>query len=260
MVYLDLARHRDTWSYEGVHETFAFSRLQSVHQPLSYSQKKYLGGKETPFTDVLRDIAADEDAHGPAPSLAQSFFFSASRNHPKGKRLLEKTPSHINKVDRVFRDFPKSRVVICTRDPLDMVVSYRKRLKIERELKITPESKLKWLDVSLEEIFNKFRTSARKMEHAVATWPDRVILVAYENLTENPDINIARLYEFLDLDPAGRNHVSLPEKKKRADKLHASPITENKSVVSEYLTPEEIDYVRRETTQAHAIWEASRNL
>ena len=251
MIYRTLALHRDLWYVKGVPETFAFSRLKDSSQQLSYSQRQYLGGSADRFREIVEEVSKEPEPH---PTLAQCYFYAASECHPDQERLLEKTPSHIFKADGIFSQFPKSKMVICARDPLDMVASYRKRLDAERALG-KPEPEISWLDLNLDEMIEKFQSTTKRIDDVLERYPDRTLLVAYEWLTAKPESNIQRIYRFLGLDPEGHNEQPLEKlKADKADKLHDSPITQNASEVDKYLSADEIAKVEQETQRTRELY------
>ncbi len=96
----------------------------------------------------------------------------------RGKhRWVEKTPMHVQVIDRIFERFPNARIIFVVRDGRDAVVSMRKRYgNYERGLK-------RWLDDNRDGL----------------KWinDDRVMMLKYEDLVRNYEEFMPRVCEFI---------------------------------------------------------------
>ena len=93
--------------------------------------------------------------------------------------VVEKTPSHIRKLDRIFNLFPMARVIIMLRDGRDVTCSIRSRTG-DFDAAAT-----KWVSEN---------------ELAYAYWNhSQVEVVKLEDLTSKPEATIARVCQFLNI-------------------------------------------------------------
>jgi hypothetical protein len=93
--------------------------------------------------------------------------------------LLEKTPRHIRRVERIRRMVPGARFVVPVRDGRDVVASLGRRLGNRKE------ALDRWI-------------SDNSLVLAERGKPD-VLIYRYEDLVENPGVIVERICKFLDL-------------------------------------------------------------
>ena len=212
---LALSRHPALFPVRDVYETFAFTQPQRLlEDPMPGMARAYLGGPK--HAQQFRVLAAElAPADGPLPDadLIRLFFhYAAHRSYP-GRQPLEKTPGHVRRIPLMLRLFPQARVIACTRDPVEIVASYRKRLAKERAQGKPPES-WGWLDKTPEQLVQHFRQTSQRLAEAAQTHPGQVFVCPYAWLTAAPEDALHRLCAFAGLpyDPAllqeiGRAHV-----------------------------------------------------
>ncbi len=154
---------------------------------------------------LLDDEAAARELHATIARLAAEgggdvdrvrVFFHFARRARGVARLLEKTPRHLDHLDEIAAAFPRSKVLICVRHPVDVYSSYRKKLfKAERRSGV--QDKHGWLQLSPERFAEKYAGWIDTMlEHERAA-PERCRVVRYERLTQQPREVIRELCEFL---------------------------------------------------------------
>lgn len=88
-------------------------------------------------TVLLRIIANHKDVYGVPyeskafqgnyPKMSKVLEWNKKVKEEKKLRWVEKTPKHIQYIDRILKIFPKAKVVVIQRDGRDVTVSIRKR-------------------------------------------------------------------------------------------------------------------------------------
>lgn len=123
-----------------------------------------------------------------------SYFFNLLSQiaREQGKRIvLEKTPEHINHLKTIDECLPRAKVIHIVRNGPDVVAS------LYALAHSTPSiwSEFQDLNVCLERWINKTKRSFMKTRNKV-----NHILVRYEHLTQNPQQEMQRLCDFLDIN------------------------------------------------------------
>jgi len=103
---------------------------------------------------------------------------------PRGKLLVEKTPSHLLELGRMRRLFPRSRIILIRRDPLDVIYSMMQENSFWKEAPRT-----------LADAVNVYKRFA-DAEMAFAGYD---YVLGYEELVDNTVDEVRRLFEFLGL-------------------------------------------------------------
>jgi Sulfotransferase family len=125
----------------------------------------------------------------PSQFVARSYLVHAQRARAS-RRILEKTPRHVEHVHKLFRCFPKAKMLYIHRHPVDVYSSYVRRGQID--------PKADWARISLEQFCQLYRRNARRAWRAVTQRPQAVRLVRYESFTANPQQELRDICSFLD--------------------------------------------------------------
>ncbi len=142
-------------------------------------------------TTLMASVLARHDGFHFVPYESRIFHHSNARNdiadffaplfiQAQARRVLEKTPRHVEYLGRIFRLFPMAQVIVMMRDGRDVACSIRRR-------KGTLESGIeRWLQ------------SCR----AIAPWSSdaRLRVVRYEDFVVNPVETVADILRFLGED------------------------------------------------------------
>ena len=193
-------------------ETFAFIPGQLEARPLLKTTAGYLGERHDAF------IAAADAEKLSAVALARLYFYEASKQYDSG-RLIEKTPNHLRRIAMIKEAFPRSRILIMTRNPRDMVISRRVRHELDKSLGVD-ESELNWLRPPIDQLLRKFHQIDKAISSALRTWPDSIVCVSYDHLVESPATHLKAMGEKLgmpatDIDVmigrATRERVAAPD-------------------------------------------------
>lgn len=251
---LAMSRHPALFRVPDVFETFIFRHARDLlAEPPRRMQQAYLRGPQS--LAALREALArlgDGDAGAlDDDDLIRAFFaFAADAVYP-GQRPLEKTPSHVHALPRLFTLFPQALVLACVREPTEVVDSYRRRLARERAAG-KPREQWSWLDQSNHQLIQQFRRIDRALEDAAHQFPGRVFRVPYGWLTSDPQVALADICSFLGepFDAA----MLVPKKvaRERGDPRLAEPLSLPDTPPASLLAEEELARLR------HLTWGLTR--
>ena len=124
----------------------------------------------------------------------------------------EKTPAHLTYVDTLLDWFPNGRVVHMIRDPRAVFVSDLRRRRTK------PRRPMSWLDkvpgllslIVLLQVTLTWRDAARRHSAFQRRYPDRYMLVKFEDVVSRPDDVLPRLFLFLGVElPADPTNVDV---------------------------------------------------
>jgi len=196
---LALARHPALFAVPDVFETFAFSRARELlTDPPAPMQQGYLGGRASlaALRAALARLGGGDAASLADDDLVRAFFAHAACSVYPGRRPLEKTPTHVQCLPRVFALFPRACVLACVRDPVEVAVSYRRRLAREQALGRAPGG-WGWLDQTDEQLIQRFRRVDRALRESAVLVPGQVFQVPYAWLTADPPAALTAICEFI---------------------------------------------------------------
>jgi hypothetical protein len=152
----------------------------------------------TGISNVL-SAAVDVCPSFPSPAELFSCVCRAIAEAENKRWIIEKTPHHINWVDRIATNLPHARFIILFRDPEEFMLSYKHqgdRMDSERQhfydrLYHPVGCALVW------------RGYARSIRLATQRHPTRTLLVSNDELAVEPDVMVTRALNFLGVDRAG---------------------------------------------------------
>ena len=214
MLCAALARHPALFPLRRPGETFVFIKPRTglTVEPPPTGLREYLGTAEA--LQLLRQRLAQADArqgHELADlDVARLFFHVLAHEIHPGRRPLEKTPGHALKLDAVFQAFPQALALVCVRDPVEIVASYRKRLQASRVQGLPPE-RLAWLDRSIEEMIRIFQRFGQAMDRAQQRHGQRLLLLPYRAVTQAPEPSLRQICRAAGLDDCETLAAPLPE-------------------------------------------------
>lgn len=203
-------------------ETFAFvnpEKLLEKPSPENYEVRLYLGKKYDAFrrsvtklklTTVKNNrltVVGNQALKGKGASdeycnLLRAFFYYSWLNLGR-KRLAEKTPAHVRNIENIIECFPNSKILVCLRNPLEIIASHRKRLSNELSLgKDERDPSLGWLKKSVSEYVNYFSSIEKKVREA-EKHTNNILRVSYSKATQDADY-LESVFKFIDEDPSKR--------------------------------------------------------
>lgn len=132
----------------------------------------------------------------------------------EGKSIvIEKTPHHVNWIDRILAAMPMARFVIMLRDPYSFMLSY-KHQGDRKANEVRKRFAMRYHPFGCAIVW---RGSMRAASAAVAGQPRHALLVRFEDIATHPWDELNRVLEFLQFKPAelaGRvpaDNTSFPE-------------------------------------------------
>lgn len=203
-------------------ETFCFIRpnkLLEAASPDNYEMRVYLGSQQSAFNEAVKpfrqigrvcnQIGIPSNYLGSQRKLVwdrrgyrdllRAFFYFSWKNLGE-KRIAEKTPAHVRCLHEIFETFPRAKVLICLRDPLEVIASHRKRLAREIELgKDKADPSLDWLKKSVDGFMRYFENIDKTIKVAMRQFPSAIMLVPYLRVTRSPDF-LRDVFGFLGED------------------------------------------------------------
>ena len=109
------------------------------------------------------------------------------------QNVVEKTPHHVNWIDRIIRALPDSRFVIMIRDPYDFALSYK-----HQGDRFTNEEKQKhhrlYHPFLCAFLWSGYINAANK---AIADYPEQMLLISTEEIKTNPQSVLNKTQKFL---------------------------------------------------------------
>lgn len=195
MLQVAFAQHPSMFDIANCRETFIFLRpRQPFADPIHFPTRSYLKGR--PNVLALREwIVRHERAHGElseADSIRAFFYFAGNQVYP-GRHPLEKTPNHLRKLDLIFELFPLAKILVCSRDPVDVTASYRKRWAAVQGQHLKPGTSVDWLNKTSDEMIEVFERFTRLVNAAIPKHGQHMFMAPYDWLIESPEQAIREL-------------------------------------------------------------------
>ena len=157
--------------------------------------------------DALMDRVFSELPPRPTPA---EVFTAMARGvaEAEGKTVaVEKTPHHINWVDRIADALPHSKFIVMVRQPYDFVLSYKHQGdRYSGAVRAVFDRLYHPIACALV-----WRGYVRSATDIAARHPDRVRLVYFEDLRTSPAETIEGVLSFLQLDPNGLTETVPPD-------------------------------------------------
>lgn len=214
MMFRTVVSHPSFCSFDNATvETFSFIRpwsLLSEPGPENYEMRLYLGRQYDSFMNAITPIIQQNNSCDSQGVLSQylggdkerrssvwkkrqyrdllrAFFYFSWINLGE-KRIAEKTPAHVRCIDEIFNCFPNAKVLVCLRDPIEIVASHRKRFEKEVELgKSRGDASLAWLNKTTDEYSSYLLFVGKKIQRAHKVYPERVFNIPYRRVTSDKE-------------------------------------------------------------------------
>ena len=203
--YLESIRYEQLW--QAVSKNLRFSRFLS---------------EETHWKFVLNE------------RVIKKYFYHAKKVR-ECHRIVEKTPKHLLRSQRIFRTFPQSKMLITIRHPVEVFSSYIKRKQVETESK--------WLDVTVQEFVDRYSNMVKHVE--TLGIKKEVLCLKYEDFISDPENKFREicyhLNEPFESEPIKEAEPQLSYLK--SDPYLSKPITQNTKKWSDYITSEQVEFI-----------------
>ena len=174
----------ETHFFPGSYGGNALTRARAQRTPARYFD--YIWTRNPRLQDVALEATAlkadfiARDVRDPRRAL-DLIFIHALKGTGK-HRVVEKTPRHINQIDRILRWYPHAKVLCVTRDGRDVVNS----------LIAAP-----WTHSNADRHTALWRWCMRVGLDRVARHPDRVKIVQYEHFVNDPEASLRGICDFI---------------------------------------------------------------
>lgn len=260
-------------------ETFCFVKpwlLLKPSCPENYEMRVYLGQKNLPaFQESIAPLIernrmlTDQGMSVPYLNkperndiwferrykhVVRAFFYH-SWKYLGEKRLVEKTPAHIRCAREILDTFPNAKLLICTREPGEIIASHKKRYKKEIELGKKPDDpSIAWLSHSTENYLKYFATIDDTIQQLLSDVPDSVKVVPYGELTSSPQDMLQQIYKFIGVDYIDPNSLVRQRNEQAWDPLLNKAPQKNEVDLSKEMTPDEIKLVEDKKQALSAFW------
>lgn len=252
-----LAHHPTMFDIANCRETFIFLRPRQPYvDPIHFPTRSYLKGR--PNLMKLREwIEPHEEELGElseADSIRAFFYFAGHEVYP-GRFPLEKTPGHLKKLDLIFEIFPKTKIIVCSRDPVDVVASYRKRLNSANKEQLKPGASTDWLDKSVNEMVGVFDRFTKLVKQGMQKHGKDMFMAPFDWIIESPENAIREICAFAGMEFVPNMVASESGARKETGstaKGHA--IEKRVSEASKVLLPEEIERIRAACDPWMTLW------
>lgn len=133
-------------------------------------------------------------------------MFNLVSNHmaqSMGKsRWVEKTPTHIFHIDDVVKNVPDVRFVEIVRDPRDVLASKKtRRLDVWKSEKYSANRLKKHWEKAFDPMWDSlsWKSAVHAGQQARDKYPNRTLLINYEDLAEKPEQKVREVCDFLNM-------------------------------------------------------------
>lgn len=105
------------------------------------------------------------------------------------RRLVEKTPSSLIHVDGLLTAFPRAKILVVLRHPIDAFASYRRRSETD------PDAR--WTHITMDDFCRRYAKAARLATRYATEQPESFRIVHYERFTRSPAQTYAEICDFV---------------------------------------------------------------
>lgn len=148
---------------------------------------------------TMRDALAYQQRHAgddPWGRLAQAYFRMLEERFRTRRLVVDKTLSQSHFMGLLLHMLPDARVIWMRRNPEDVALSCFRNFFT---------SKIPW-SWSMEDIGRFFAIEDRLFQHWTALFPDRILVVPYEEMVRDPAQWVDRILAHAGLDPEPQVH------------------------------------------------------
>src|SRR5215469_2316778 len=186
-----LAIFPETWCYVVLDRLGCFGEFSNRWQYILFLNQIWdnLHEYRDPAARVLAEEAAKRPSYaGPVRPILESFgrAYAEARG---ATRWGEKTPGHVLWLSQIHHLFPEAKILVCVRDPRDVVASYDERWGGNR-------ADTAYLMRASAQVRHYLRHLLQDSEYP----PDQVFHIRYEELATHPQAILEQTCGFLHLD------------------------------------------------------------
>lgn len=204
----------EPWQMLSLVHTFKQTTIQSGYNPnytiLNYLE--YLESMEHGLSDLKKKIKA---------IALEQYGNKTTDNH----RFLDKTPRYYHIIDELYELFPTAKFIFLVRNPLAVFASM-----LDYNFKGDFESLLGSKD-RLDDLLRAPRLIQQGINQHASHF-----LLKYEDLVENPETEMSRLFNYLEIDaPEKTNSYQIDTSFLESDALDKKSLGANSTATSDYL-------------------------
>jgi len=186
-----LAIFPETWCYVVLDRLGCFEEFSNRWQYILFLNQIWDSLREyrDPAARVLAEEAAKRPSYaGPVRPILESFgrAYAEARG---ATRWGEKTPGHVLWLSQIHHLFPEAKILVCVRDPRDIVSSYDERWGGNK-------ADTAYLMRASAQVRHYLRHLLQDSEYP----PDQVCHIRYEELATHPQAILEKICGFLHLD------------------------------------------------------------
>lgn len=165
------------------HSKSYFKKIEQLHNikesPFKVNPKKNKETWKMPFDErSVKKISTQ---------IALSFEFLNKKN-TQIDAIIDKNPAYTINLDNIISHFPKAKFIITTRDYRAFTLSRMEKRKPHKKIHSYINECVIW------NYMHKF------VFEAINKYPEKCLLIKYEELTSNPEIKMREICNFLNLD------------------------------------------------------------
>lgn len=152
------------------------------------------------ISTVIDDTLASDGLNNITPADFFDKLCKMVANVENKPWVIEKTPHHLNFIDRIKNAFPKVKFVIMLREPYGFMLSYKHQQDRLKSLsaKEKREKQRMYHPFGCSLVWKQYVRSARR---AIIKYPEDTHLVKFEHVIENPQKVLRGVQEFLNIAP-----------------------------------------------------------
>ena len=190
--------------------------------------------------------------------LITKFLYMSSQYY-ENKRIIEKTPAHIKTVPQILSCFPNATIIICLRDPVEILASIRERAQKEYGKYGKVDD---WLLISLDKYISNFIKLHSISKMVLTQYSNNIILSRYNDFTCAPEVHISWILKQLGIEStnselvkymlSGKNNNSFP------DELLGADVQINKKDPLKYLSQSEIELIQNKLIDVYKCWQIEK--
>ncbi|MEZ5428782.1 MAG: sulfotransferase [Pyrinomonadaceae bacterium] len=159
---------------------------------------QWFGDDEKRLEVLMKDAKLNRD-HGAIFNLVSNHMAQSM-----GKsRWVEKTPTHIFHIDEMLKSVPDALFVEIVRDPRDVLASKKtRRLGVWESEKYAGDRLKKHREKAFDPLWDSlsWKSAIHAGRKARDKYPEKIILIRYEDLAENPEQKVREICDFLKME------------------------------------------------------------
>jgi len=152
--------------------------------------------KRTSLKKILSEHAVSDPVENASPKALFDWISRAAAKNQNKTCAVEKTPHHVNHVDRIVEAYPEAQFVVMARAPYDFMLSYkhqgdRKPEAVRREFRKLYHP----LGCALV-----YRGYARSIRNVLQQYPDRTLLVTLQEIKSDSRKALEEVQKFFGVE------------------------------------------------------------